>query len=184
MEGTDSGRDPLVQAGLLLLFLLSAATVALYRSAPQSVADASSRAWVAARPDVFGSRMARGRERLRAATLLLQQGDSAGATRGFLEAAQHGWEARTLASEPVQASEATELWADALLQRAAVFLAAGTGPWWRRDDDEVLQMALAAVQEVLTVPTRAETRTRAEQMRTSIERQLRTGPLEWLPGRR
>jgi hypothetical protein len=62
-------------------------------------------------------------------------------------------------------------------------LGAGATPWYRGDDEQLLRDASAIVQRVRTAPVSAPTKQRAEALAQRIERQLRPGPLEWVPGR-
>lgn len=183
MRDSAAVRDPWVGGGLALLLLLTAGTVVVYRSAPQTVAEARARGMVAVRPNAFAPRIARAEERARAAAAAAAAGDSAGAMQGYASAAGEAWSARGLAADSAGAAAATELWAGAVLERAALMLAAASSPWWRRDDDAALRDALAETERVLTVPAAPATRARAEALAAEIRAKLRPGPLEWLPRR-
>lgn len=183
MRDTTALRDPWVAGGLALLFLLSVGTVAVYRTAPQSVAEARARSMVAVRPSAFAPRIARAEERARTAAAAAASGDSAAALEGYAAAAGEAWAARELAADSAESAAATELWAGAVLERAAMMLAAASSPWWRRDDDPALRDALAESERVLAVPTSGATRARAEALAAAIRTKLRPGPLEWLPRR-
>lgn len=165
----------------MLLALMSGGVVALYRSAPQSVQEVGTAGLLATRPNAFGPNLARAEERLRAASAAA--GDSA-AISALTEAAQLGWRARELASDPADRDRATAVWAQALLDWAERLRVAGTASGLRRDDNQLLQQALELVENALAVPIAAPLRQRAEAMRVEIQRQLRPGPLEWLPLRR
>lgn len=167
--------------GLALLAALSVGVVLLYRSAPQSVAEVRTETMLAARPSAFGPNLARAEERLRAASAAPDDSTAIGA---LSEAAQLGWRAREIARDSVQQRQATTVWAEALLAWAERLRAAGTGAGLRRDDNQLLQQALALVESVRAVSLAPPLRERAEVLRTEIQRQLRPGPLEWLPLRR
>jgi len=175
--------DPWVAGGLVLLAFLTFGTVFLYRSAPQSVAEARSRGWVAVRPSAFQPRIARADERSRAAVAAASNGDTVGAVREYAAAAEEAWTARGLASNDAERATATELWAGLTLDRAGLMLRTASAPWWRRDNDTMLREALASVQRVTTVPTTAATRQRASTLAAEIQRKLQPGPLEWIPRR-
>ncbi|HEX7239316.1 MAG TPA: hypothetical protein VF263_03540, partial [Longimicrobiaceae bacterium] len=168
-------RDPWVVGGLVLLALLTLGSVLLYRSAPQSVAEARSRSWVAVRPSAFAPRFARAGERARAAAAALASGDTAAAVREYAVAAVEAEQARALAGSDAERAAAAELWAAALLDRAGLMLGAAASPWWRRDDDPALREALASVERVRAAPVRPATRARADALAESLRRQLRPG---------
>jgi hypothetical protein len=174
-------RDPWVLPGLALLAVLTVAVVLLYRGAPQSAAEVGGRTWVALAPDAFTPRVSRARERVQAALRAAAAGDTAGAIARFAEAEAEAWTARENAGDSAQAATATELWGGATLDRAELMLRAGAAPWYRGDNTQLLREALAAVQRVQGVPTSVATRTRAGAVAARIERQLRPGPLEWIP---
>jgi hypothetical protein len=176
-------RDPWVGGGLALLALLTVGALLLYRSAPQSVAEARTRTLVAVRPSAFQPRIARAEERERAAAAALASGDTAAAAREYTAAAEAAWSARELASDSAESGVATEVWARAILDRSALLLTAASSPWWRRDDDATLREALAAVERVLAVSTSPATRQRAEALASDLRTKLRPGPLEWIPRR-
>lgn len=174
-------RDPWVAGGVALLTLLSAGVVLLYRGAPQSVAEARSRGWVAVSPDAYTPRVNRAEERLRAAEGALARGDTAAALAAYEAAAGEALTAAEHAPGEAERGAAAELWARAVLGRAALMLEAAGAPWWRPDDDELLRAALAAVERVAASPATPATRARAEELAGAIRRKLRPGPLEWLP---
>lgn len=176
-------RDPWVIPGLALLAALTVAAVYLYASQPQSASEVGGRAWVALAPDAYTPRIARARERVKAGQDAAATGDTAAAIARYAEAEEEALSARERAGTPERASEAAELWAGIALDRAGLMLGAGATPWYRGDDDQMLQDARAVVQRVLAAPLSAATKQRAQQLDARIERQLRTGPLEWLPGR-
>lgn len=177
-------RDPWVVGGVALLGLLSVLVVLLYRSAPQSVAEASTQTWLAARPDAVAPHLARARERLEFARAQVAAGRDSLAITADSAAAESAWRARVLAEEPAQLAEATELWAEATLAWAAILQRQGTGVGLRLDDNETLRRALALVERVLTEELSSVQRANARTLRDEITRQLRPGPLEWLPQRR
>ena len=179
---TGSLRDPWVIPGLALLAVLTVAAVLLYRSAPQSASQVKSATWVAVSPDAFTPRMARARERLQAALRARAAGDTAGAIAAYAEAEAEALSARERAEgDTARSSQATELWAGVALDRAELMLAAGAAPWYRGDNEQLLNEALAVVRQVRSVPTSPATRRRADAVAARVERQLRPGPLEWLP---
>ena len=180
----DSLRDPWVVGGLLLLGLLSLGAIQLYRSAPQTLADAGTRGLIAVRPSSFRPRMSRAEERLRVAQAAEAVGEDSAAVAGFEGAAEQAWAARGFADTSADTVAALQVWSRAMLGRAQVLLRTGVGPWWRRDDDERLRDALASVQGVESGAPDPEVRRQAALLRGEIERRLRPGPLEWLPGRR
>jgi hypothetical protein len=153
----------------------------LYRGAPQSAAEVGGRTWVAIAPDAFTPRVTRARERVQAALRAAAAGDTAGAIARYAEAEAEAWTARENAADAPQAAAATELWATATLDRAELMLAAGAAPWYRGDNAQLLREAQAAMQRVGAVPLAPATRTRAAAVAARIERQLRPGPLEWIP---
>lgn len=171
-------HDPWVVAGLVALTALSAGVVGLYRSAPQSVEQVRTRTWLAARPDAYAPNLARARESLRRAESTAV--DSVAAAE-YAAAAEHAWRARGLAATPQEAGDATGAWGEALLGWAERLRTAGTGTGLRSDENETLRQALALVNRVLAVQTPPPVRARAEALRDQLERQLRPGPLEWLP---
>jgi hypothetical protein len=138
-------------------------------------------AWVAVSPDAFTPRVARARERVRAALQARAAGDTAGAIARYAEAEEEAWTARERAADSTQAATATELWAGSTLDRAELMLAAGAVPWYRGDNEQLLREAQAAVKRAQSVPTAPATRQRAAALAARIERELRPGPLEWLP---
>jgi hypothetical protein len=180
---TDGGglRDPWVIPGLALLAVLTVLALLLYRSAPQSAAEVSRATWVSVAPDAFTPRMARARERVSAALRARAAGDTAGALARYAEAEEEALSARERAGDSTRVAAATELWAGAALDRAELMLAAGARPWYRGDDEQLLREAMAVVQGVRSAPTSPGARQRADALAARIERQLRTGPLEWLP---
>ena len=176
-------RDPWVLPGLALLFVLTGVVAYLYASQPQSASEVGGRAWVALSPDAFTPRLARARERLEAGQAAAARGDTAAAIARYAEAEEEALSARERAGTPERAAQAAELWAGIALDRAGLMLAAGATPWYRGDDEQLLRDAAAIAQRVLAAPVSAPTKQRAEALAARIERQLRTGPLEWIPGR-
>lgn len=172
-------RDPWTLGGLVLLGLLTLLAVLLYRSAPQSAAEAGAESWLAARPNAVAPHLARARERLEYAAAQAAAGNDSAAVAADSVAAESAWRARELTTDAAQRAEATTLWADAMLASAEILRRGGTGAGLRPDDNDLLRRALARVERVLAV-TGAH-RARAEALRDQLTRQLRTGPLEWLP---
>ncbi|HEX2202668.1 MAG TPA: hypothetical protein VHG91_05205 [Longimicrobium sp.] len=176
-----SMRDPWVLPGLAALVVFSLVALYLYASAPQSASEVRSAGWVAVSPDAFTPRVARARERVQAALRARAAGDTAGALARYAEAEEEAWSARERAADTAQAAVATELWASAILDRAELMLVSGATPWYRGDNDQLLREALAAARRAQSVPIAPATRQRAAALVTRIERQLRPGPLEWIP---
>jgi len=174
-------RDPWVIGGLVLLGVMTVFAILLYRASPQSAREVGSAALVAVAPDAFTPRISRARERISAAQRARAAGDTAGALARYAEAEEEALTARQHTADTTQTRTATELWATTVLDRAELMLSAGARPWYRADNNQVLGEALAAVRRVQTVPLPAPTRTRAQQLAERIERQMRAGPLEWLP---
>lgn len=183
-EIPEPGRDPWLIGGLVLLAVLSVGALQLYRSAPQTLADAGTRGLVAVRPSAFGPRLRRAEERFTTAEAAREARQDSVAMVNFGAAAEQAWTARGFADSPADSSAALNLWSRAVLARTELLLQAGTGPWWRRDDNERLQEALASAQRVLAEASEPDLRQRAEALRRETERRLRPGPLEWLPPRR
>ena len=177
-------KDPLTLAGLALLGALTLLVLLLYRSAPQSVGEASTESWLAARPNAVAPHLARARERLAYGSAQLAAGNDSLALEADSVAAESAWRARTLAEDGERRAEATMLWGEAVLARAEILRRRGTGAGLRPDDDVALRRSLALVERALAVDLPATLRTRAEALRAEIDRQLRLGPLEWLPQRR
>jgi hypothetical protein len=180
---TDGIRDPWVRPGLALLVVLTAGVVVLYANQPQSAAEVGGRAWVALAPDAYTPRISRARERVKAGQDAAAAGDTAAAIARYAEAEEEALSARERAGTPERAAEAAELWAGIALDRAGLMLGAGATPWYRGDNEQLLRDARAIVQRVRAAPVSAATKQRAQALDERIERQLRTGPLEWLPGR-
>lgn len=179
---TTSGlRDPWVIPGLALLGLLTMLVLYLYASRPQSAGEVGGRAWVALAPDAYTPRVARARERAKAGLDAAARGDTAAAIARYAEAEEEALTARERAGTPERTAEATELWAGIALDRAGLMLASGATPWYRGDDNQLLRDALGVVQRVRTAPVASATRQRADALAARIERQLRPGPLEWVP---
>ena len=176
-------RDRWVLPGLALLALLTVLVIYLYASQPQSPGEVGGRAWVALAPDAFTPRISRARERVKAALDAAARGDTAAAIARYAEAEEEALTARERAGTPERTAEATELWAGIALDRAGLMLGAGATPWYRGDDEQLLRDAAAIVQQVRTAPVSAPTKQRAEALAQRIQRQLRPGPLEWVPGR-
>ncbi len=182
MLASDSGvRDPWVRPGLASLAVLTLLVVFLYRGAPQSAAEVRGSAWVTLSPDAFTPRISRARERVAAALRAGAAGDTAAALARYAEAAEEAWNARGRAASPEQTAMATELWAGTVLDHAELMLRAGNRPWYRGDDDQLLREALEAVRRVSAAPVSAAAKQRADALATQVERQLRPGPLEWIP---
>jgi hypothetical protein len=174
-------HDPVVVGGLLLLALLTVGAVLIYASAPRTLAEARTGSWIAARPNAAGAHLARGRERLERALQEASVGRDSTAAALDSVAAEHGWRAATLAANAADQREALALWAEATLHRAEMFRLMGTGIGLRPDDDPTLRRALALVMRVDSISPDRRIRLRADSMRLTIERELRPGPLEWLP---
>jgi hypothetical protein len=174
-------RDPWVLPGLALLLAATVLAVLLYRAAPQSAAEVRSSALVAVAPDAFTPHLSRARERLNAAQRARAGGDTAGAIARLAEGEEEALAARQRATDSTQTRTATELWANVVLDRAELMLASGAGPWYRMDNDAVLKEALTAVNRAQQAPLAPATRARAAALDERIRRQLRPGPLEWLP---
>ena len=174
-------RDPVVIGGLVLLALLSIGAFLVYRAAPRTLAEAGTGSWLAARPNVAGANLARGRERLERAAQEAAAGNDSAAAEIDSVAAVHGWRAATLASTAAEQREAIDLWAQAMLHRAEMLRLMGTGAGLRPDHDPTLRRALALVMRVDSISPDRRTRARADSMRLVLERQLRPGLLEWLP---
>lgn len=165
----------------MLLALLSVAAVLVYRAAPGTIAEARTESWLAARPNAVGANLARGRERLDRATREAAAGNDSVAAAIDSVAADHGWRAASLASNAEERQEALALWAAATLHRAEMLRIRGTGLGLRPDDDPTLRRALALVLQVDSVAPHPAASARADSLRQVLERQLRLGPLEWLP---
>lgn len=176
-------NDPWTLGGLVLLALLSVGVVQLYRSAPQSVAEARDRTVLAARPDAFSPRMARAEEWLRVAQAAGPAEDSL-AFSAYEAAVGEAVRASEAAGDEERRGRARELWARAVLGWADRLRVAGTGVGVRPDDDATLRRALRMVDQVLSSTPSDATARRAAALRARIERQLRVGPLEWLPSPR
>jgi hypothetical protein len=170
-----------VLPGLALLLVGTVLAVLLYRAAPQSAAEVRTGALVAVAPDAFTPHLSRARERADAARRARAAGDTAGAIARMAEAEQEALAARQRASDSTQTRAATELWSTVVLDRAELMLVSGAGPWYQMDDDEVLKEALAAVNRAQEAPLTPAARLRAAALDERIRRQLRPGPLEWLP---
>lgn len=173
-------HDPWTVGGLLLLVLLSLGVVQLYRAAPQSVAEARDRTVLAARPDAFTPRLARAEAWLREAEAAAPADDSL-AVAAYGEAVAEAVRASEAADDEARRALARDVWARAVLGWADRLRVAGTGVGVRPDDEPTLRRALAMVEQVLASDPPPPTRERAAALRQRIERQLRVGPLEWLP---
>lgn len=174
-------RDPCVLGGLLLLAALTVAALFVYRSAPRTLAEARTGSWLAARPNAFGANLARGQERYEAALREASAGNDSLAAVFDSVAAEHAWRAAGVTDEAGERREALRLWSQAVLHRADRLRVLGTGAGFRPDDDPVLRKALTLVQQVDSLSPFPGARARADTLRLEIERQLRPGPLEWLP---
>lgn len=177
-------RDLWTIGGLALLGVLTALVLLLYRSAPQSVSEASTESWLAARPNAVAPHLARARERLAYAGSQRAVGNDSLALVADSVAAESAWRARSLADGQEQRAEATALWGEAVLAWAEILRVQGTGAGLRPDDDATLRRAGALVDGTLAVDLAPPLRARADSVRAEIDRQLRLGPLEWLPQRR
>jgi hypothetical protein len=166
-------RDPWVLPGLALLVVLTVLVGVLYASRPQTVAEVGGSAWVAISPDAYTPRISRARERVKAGQDAAAAGDTAAAIARYAEAEEEALSARERAGTPQRAGEAAELWAGIALDRAGLMLG----------DDQLLRDARVVVQQVRAAPVSAPTKQRAAALEARIERQLRPGPLEWIPGR-
>jgi hypothetical protein len=176
-------RDPWVRPGLALLAASTLLAAVLYAGRPQSAAEAGGRAWVVLAPDAYTPRISRARERVRAGQEAALRGDTAAAIARYAEAEEEALGARQRAGTPERAAEAAELWAGVALDRAGLMLGAGSAPWFRGDDEQLLRDALAVVEQVRAAPVAAPTQQRADALAQRIQRQLRVGLLELLPGR-
>jgi|SRR4051794_35287176 len=174
-------REPWVLPGLALLLVGTVFAVLLYRAAPQSAAEVGSSALVAVAPDAFTPHLSRARERVDAAQRARAAGDTAGAIARLAEGEEEALAARQRASDSTQVRTATDLWGNVVLDRAELMLASGAGPWYRTDNDQVLKEALTAVNRAQEAPLGPAARQRAAALDEKIRRQLRPGPLEWLP---
>ncbi len=174
-------REPWVLPGLVALAVGTVFAIVLYRAAPQSAGEVGSAALVAVAPDAFTPRVSRARERISAAQRARAAGDTAGAVARYAEAEEEALTARQHAADTTQTRTATELWANTVLDRAELMLSSGARPWYRADNDAVLAEALSAVKRVQTVPLAPPTRARAQALAERIDRQMRPGPLEWIP---
>lgn len=171
-------RDPVFAGGLALLAVLSVLALLLYRNAPASVEEARTRAWSSVRPGAFAPQIARARERLEAGSEATSDSIAIAAYEEAREAAASAWE---LATVHEQTAAAVELWAEATLGSAEVLLRRGTAGALGVDDNELLRQALRHAEEVVAAPVEPAIEQRAIELRGRIERQLRPGPLEWLP---
>jgi hypothetical protein len=174
-------REPWVAPGLGLLAVLTVLSILLYATHPQSVAEVRSSALVTLAPDAFTPHVARARERVDAAQRARAAGDTSGAVARYSEAEEEALAARQHAADTTQTRTATELWASTVLDRAELMLAAGAKPWYQSDNDTVLNEALAAVVKVEDGPVLPGTKQRAQELDARLRRQLRPGPLQWLP---
>jgi hypothetical protein len=174
-------RDRWVLPGLALLLVGTVLAALLYRAAPQSAAEVRTGALVAVAPDAFTPHLSRARERLDASQRARAAGDTAAAIARLAEGEQEALAARQRASDSTQVRTATDLWANVVLDRAELMLASGAGPWYKMDDDQVLKEAMVAVNRAQEAPLSPAARARAAALDERIRRQLRPGPLEWLP---
>ena len=180
-SGGAPSRDPWILGGLLLLALLTIAAVLVYRSAPRTLAEARTGSWLAASPNAYGANLARARERYEAALREAAAGNDSLAAATDSVAAEHAWRAAGLATEADDRREALRLWSQATLHRSDRLRIRGTGAGFRPDDNALLQQALELVQRVDSLSPFPGARARADTLRAEIQRQLRPGPLEWLP---
>jgi hypothetical protein len=171
-------------AGLALLGVLTLLALLLYRSAPQSVEEASTESWLAARPNAVAPQIARARERLAYAGAQLAAGNDSVALLADSVAAESAWRARSLTEDAERRAEATALWGQAVLAWAEILKGWGTGTGLRPDDDATLRRSRDLVDRALSVGLPDSLRARATTLRDELDRELRLGPLEWLPRRR
>lgn len=168
-------------AGLILLAFLSVAAILLYRSAPRTLAEAGTGSWVAAAPNTAAANLARSRERFARALEAAAAGDDSAAIALDSIAAEHARRAGEAGDDDAIRREAAELWAAATLHRADLLRLRGTGTGLRPDDNTILRQALDLVNSVDSLSPLPEAHARADSLRATIERQLRPGPLQWLP---
>lgn len=176
-------RDPWVAGGLVLLVALTGLTAALYRGQPQSAAEVRTGAALVARPDAFGPRRDRAATLLDAAARDTVAGRDSVAETTFVEAAAQAARAAESAGSEAQTAEAAALWGRAMLGRAEVLRRRGTGTGIRPDDNDVLRRALAVTDSAAAAPLPPNVAAEAAALRERLARQLRPGPLEWLPVR-
>lgn len=167
--------------GLALLAVLTLGAVAVYSSEPRTLAEASTESWLAARPNAYGANLARARERFERAREAAASGRDSAAAALDSAAAERAMHAARITSDPTEQRQALQLWAAATLHHADILRIAGTGLGLRPDDEATLRRALALVLSVDSISPDPETRARADSLRLQLERQLRIGPLEWLP---
>jgi hypothetical protein len=148
------------------------------------VSEASTESWLAARPNAVAPHLARARERLAYATGQLAAGNDSLALAADSAAAESAWRARSLADGAQERAEATALWGEAILAWAEILRTRGTGAGLQPDDDATLRRARELVDRSGSVELAVPQRARADSLRNGIDRQLRIGPLEWLPQRR
>ncbi|HEX8390755.1 MAG TPA: hypothetical protein VF665_00240 [Longimicrobium sp.] len=179
---SDGLRDPWIIPGLVLLAAMTGLALFLYAGQPQTAAEVGGRAWVALAPDAYTPRISRARERVSAALAAASAGDTAAALARYAEAEEQALDARRNAgTDAARLAESTEMWAGIALDRAGMMLASGASPWYRADDKQRLNDALAVAERVRAAPVSAATRGRADGLTARIRRQLRPGPLEWIP---
>lgn len=166
---------------MALLAVLSVLTVALYRSAPGSVGEARARVLSSALPNAFAPQLSQARERLGAARTAVEAGRDSVALLAYDEAVGAAGTAWELSGSEEQAAAAIEVWAAGNIEAAEVLLRVGTRSGLGRDDDAVLRAALERTQQVVSAPVTPAMQQRAMELQTRIQRQLRVGPLEWLP---
>lgn len=177
-------RDPWVIGGLAALAVLSVLAVSVYRSAPQSVGEVGAETWLAARPNAAAPHLARARQQLDAAAAQLAAGRDSAALAADSLAAEYAWRARELSADPAEQAAAVEVWGRAVLQWAEILQRRGTGAGLRPDDNDTLRRALQLAERAAAAPLPPALSARAEQLTAELQRQLRPGPLEWLPQRR
>lgn len=166
---------------MILLVILTLGAAQLYRSAPQTAAEAGATTWVAVRPDAFTPRISRARERAAAASTALTAGDTAAAIARLSEGEAEALSARERTDDPAQQQMATDFWAELTLDRIGLMMATGSSPWWRRDNNALLEDARLASKAVSAAPVSPPIGQRAARMEKEIERRLRPGLLEWVP---
>lgn len=174
-------HDPLVVGGLVLLGVLTLAAVGIYSAQPRTLAEAGTQSWLAARPNAFGANLARARERFERARESAAAGQDSAAAALDSIAADRAMRAAAITSDPAEQHEALRLWADATLHRADILRITGTGVGLRPDDEATLRRALVLTLRVDSISPDPEARARADSLRLLLQRQLRIGPLEWLP---
>lgn len=176
-------EDRLGLAALTLLVLLTLGVVQLYRSAPQSLAEAGARSLLVARPDAFAPRAARAEDLLLNAERQASSGEDSIAVQSFLAAEEQADRALQVADTGAARQQAVDLLARALLGRARIAGRTASERGLRPDDREGLATALLVVDSALALGPSAPVRTAGEGLRSELRRERRIGPFEWLPNR-